>query len=114
MNSARKLTSIKVLHTAIWIFYNVVIFYMLYAAITNKLDFWLWTGYALVVAEGIVLTIFKLTCPLTILARRYSNSSSDNFDIYLPNWLARHTKLIYSSLFVLIIAITIYQVIAAR
>lgn len=44
------------------------------------------------IMEGITLLIFKFFCPLTILAQKYSNSTKDNFDIYLPNWLARHNK----------------------
>ena len=40
MNSETKLILIKSIHTAIWLFFNVVIFYMLYAAIARKLDVW--------------------------------------------------------------------------
>jgi hypothetical protein len=109
MDSQRRLNRIKLLHTAIWVFFNVVIFYMLYAALTNRLDAWLWTGYALVVTEGIVLVVFRMACPLTILARKYSASGRDNFDIYLPEWLARYTKIIYTTIVVLILIITVYQ-----
>ncbi len=38
MQSATKLTLIKTAHTIIWVFFNVVIFYMLYAVMVNKLD----------------------------------------------------------------------------
>lgn len=31
-----------------------------------------------------------------MVARRYSDSQRANFDIYLPEWLARHNKTIYS------------------
>jgi len=98
MNTGIKLRLIKIIHTAIWIFFNVVIFYMLYAAIIGKLDVWLWTGFALVSLEGIVLLIFKFACPLTLIARKYSTSRKNNFDIYLPEWLAKYTRLIYTSL----------------
>jgi hypothetical protein len=108
MKSETKLILIKTIHTLIWIFFNAVIFYMLYAVLSNKLDKWLWIGYGLFVLEGITLLVFKFFCPLTIMARKYSNSSNDNFDIYLPNWLAKYTKLIYTSILVVII-ITIYQ-----
>ena len=39
-------------------------------------------------------------CPLTGLAARFTSDPADNFDIYLPNWLARHNKLIFGTLFV--------------
>jgi hypothetical protein len=82
---------------------------MLYAALINKIDIWLWIGYGLFVLEGITLFIFKFFCPLTIMARKYSGSTKANFDIYLPNWLAKHNKLIYTTLLVIIFLITIYQ-----
>jgi hypothetical protein len=82
---------------------------MLYAVITDKLDKWLWMGYGLIILEGITLLAFKFFCPLTILARKYSNSTKDNFDIYLPNWLARHNKLIYTGIMGIILLITIYR-----
>ena len=82
---------------------------MLYAAITNKLDYRLWIGYSLFVLEGITLLAFKFFCPLTVMARKYSNSTKENFDIYLPNWLAKYNKPIYTSILIIIIFITIYQ-----
>ena len=111
MHNETKLTIIKSLHTFVWTFFNVVIFYMLYAVIVNKLDQWLWIGFGLCMLEGITLLIFKLACPLTLLARKYSASSKDNFDIYLPNWLAKYTKLIYISMLVMIMGIAVYRLI---
>lgn len=105
-----KLALIKIIHTAIWIFFNFVIFYMVYAAIANKLDLRLWIGYGLVFLEGLILLAFKNHCPLNLLARKYTNSTKDNFDIYLPSWLAKYTKLIYTTLFTIVIIITIYQI----
>lgn len=108
-----RLRTIKILHTLVWIFFNVVIFYMLYAVVVNKIDKWLWIGFALVIIEGLTLIIFRWTCPLTVIARKYSDSDADNFDIYLPNWLARHTKLIYTSLVVVILILTIIRLVRA-
>lgn len=48
---------------------------------------------------GLVLLSFKLSCPLTLVARKYSNSPKDNFDIFLPNWLARYNKVIIGNIF---------------
>ncbi|MBD1856401.1 MULTISPECIES: hypothetical protein [Leptolyngbya] len=110
MKSGSKLTLIKVIHTLIWVFFNFVIFYMLYAAIANKLDRWLWISYGFVFLEGLILLIFNSYCPLNLLARKYTNSTKDNFDIYLPNWLAKYTKLIYTTIFAIVLIITLYQV----
>ena len=110
MKNEAVLKMIKAIHTTIWLFFNVVIFYMLYAAITGKLDIWLWIGFGLVFLEGVTLIIFKWYCPLTLIARKYSSSSQDNFDIYLPNWLARNTKLIYTSIVILTVIITLLHI----
>ncbi len=106
-----KLILIKIIHTLIWIFFNVVIFYLLYAVLINKIDRWVWIGFSLFFLEGLILLAFKNHCPLTVLARRYSNSTKDNFDIYLPNWLAKYNKLIYTSLLTIIIIILIFRLV---
>ena len=106
-----KLTIIKLIHTTIWIFFNVVIFYLFYAVIVNKIDKWIWIGLGLFILEGIVLLVFKMKCPLTVVARRYSDSAKENFDIYLPNWLAKYTKLIYTSILLIVVAILVYRLV---
>jgi len=109
MQSEIKLIIVKIIHTLIWLFFNAVIFYMLYAVVNDKLDIWLWIGYGLILLESITLLIFKFFCPLTLLARRYSNSTKENFDIYLPNWLAKYNKQIYSGIMFIIVVLTVYR-----
>lgn len=106
-----KLTTIKIIHTIIWGFFNVVLFYMAYAVIVNKIDKFVWIGIALILLEGLVLLIFNKMCPLTIIARKYSSSTKDNFDIYLPNWLAKYNKQIYTTFFIIIICGLVYRII---
>jgi len=106
-----KLLFIKIIHTLIWIFFSVVIFYLLYAAITNKIDKWVWICIGLVIGEGLVLVAFKMFCPLTVLARKYSNSTKENFDIFLPNWLAKYNKLIYTTIFCISLIIVTYRLV---
>jgi len=109
MQGEIKLIIVKIIHTLIWLFFNAVIFYMLYAVVNDKLDIWLWIGYGLILLESITLLIFKFFCPLTLLARRYSNSTKENFDIYLPNWLAKYNKQIYSGIMFIIVVLTVYR-----
>lgn len=104
-----KLTQVKIIHTFVWILFNIVIFYMLYAVIVNKIDILLWIGFGIIIIEGIVLKIFDNKCPLTNIARKYSDSTKENFDIYLPNWLAKYNKQIYTSIMILILILTIYR-----
>jgi hypothetical protein len=111
MNNNSKLVLVKLLHTAIWLFFNVVIFYLLYAVIANRIDKLVWICLALVAGEGIVLLVFKNVCPVTIVARQYSDSARDNFDIYLPNWLAKYNKHIYTSIVLVAVLILVYRLV---
>ena len=98
-----KLQKIKTIHTVIWMFFNVVIFYLYYAVIANKIDRWVWIGIGFIVGEGLVLLFNKWVCPLTNVAAKYTDSRKANFDIYLPEWIAKNNKTIYTSLFVLLL-----------
>lgn len=111
MKIEMKLILIKIIHTIIWLFFNVVLFYMAYAVIINKIDKLVWLGIALILLEGAVLFIFNKMCPLTIMARKYSNSAKDNFDIYLPNWLAKYNQLIYTIFFILIVGGVMFRIV---
>lgn len=106
----KPLVIIKIAHTIIWIFYNVVIFYLLYAVIVNKIDLWVWVCLGLVLLEVLVLVLFKWFCPLTVIARKYSNSAKPNFDIYLPEWLAKYNKHIYTVIFSVSLVILIFRI----
>lgn len=108
-NNLVKLWAVKLIHTLIWLFFNVVIFYLFYAVVTNQIDKWVWIGIGLFALEGIVLLLFGMQCPLTVAAKKYSASTKDNFDIFLPNWLAKYTKTIYTSFLTLILIILAYQ-----
>ncbi len=101
MNDQNKLLAIKVVHSVIWLAFVLVICYILYSGISGNLTTLTWVGIGLIIAEGLVLLIFKMFCPLTILARKYSDSQKDNFDIFLPNWLARYNKIIFTSIFLI-------------
>jgi hypothetical protein len=69
-----------------------------------------WTGWAghfrlasgltlFILGECLVLGLNHGRCPLTDLAARYTDDRADNFDIYLPLWLARNNKHIFGFLF---------------
>ena len=48
----------------------------------------------------LVLALNRWTCPLTPVAARYTDDRSDNFDIFLPEWLARHNKTVFGALYI--------------
>ncbi|NER10168.1 hypothetical protein SAMN06265375_101294 [Muriicola jejuensis] len=110
-NAGKKLWAIKLIHTVIWAFFVFVIFYILYTGIADTVNIYTWIGIVLILGEGLTLLIFKMFCPLTLIARKYSDSTKDNFDIFLPNWLARHNKLIFTSIFAIGVLIVIYRTI---
>ena len=109
MDSSEKLFAIKLLHSVIWAFFVAVIFYVLYSGIVDRVTTYTWIGIALVIGEGLTLLIFKMFCPLTLIARKYSDSEMDNFDIFLPNWLAKHNKAIFTSIFLVAVVLVLYR-----
>ncbi len=111
MDQSDKLKVIKWIHTIMWLFFVTIIFYILYSGITDRINTFTWIAIAFVIGEGIILLIFKMLCPLTLLARKYSNSQKDNFDIYLPNWLAKFNKIIFTSIFLFGLVIVLIRMV---
>jgi hypothetical protein len=109
MDNKAKLIFIKLIHTAIWLFFVAIILYILYCGLADELTTFTGVAIGLVILEGLILLIFKMKCPLTLLARKYSQSVKDNFDIYLPNWLARYNKLIFTSLYLIGVVLVGYR-----
>lgn len=107
------LTYIKLLHTLIWVFFVAVIGYVLYSGISGHITVYTWIGIGLVFLEGAVLLICGGACPLTHWARRYSDSQKDNFDIYLPNVIARYNQHIFTTLFLMGVALVLVRVLMA-
>ena len=54
---------------------------------------------ALVSVEVLILAVNRFRCPLTDVAARYTEDRRDNFDIFLPLWIARYNKQIFGTLF---------------
>ena len=109
MENPEKLVLIKALHTLIWVFFVTVICYVLYSGIFNEVTVYTWLGIGLILGEGLVLMLFKMFCPLTVWARKYSDSQKHNFDIYLPEWLARYNKLIFTTIFLAGLILVLYR-----
>ncbi len=62
----------------------------------------------------LVLAVNWGRCPLTDLAGRFTDARAENFDIYLPLWVARHNKLIFGILFVAGEAVVLQQWLTLR
>jgi len=92
------LVLVKAAHTVAWAFFASCILLIPVASLAGRLGL---AGIlsVLVLLEGAVLLANGWRCPLTDVAARYTEDRRDNFDIYLPEWLARHNKRIFSALF---------------
>ena len=96
-----KLFAIKLTHTLIWAFMASCVLYVLSAGIFGFINQYVYIAIAVIFIEGVTLLIFKWRCPLTIVAQNYTQDREENFDIFLPRFLAKHNKNIFTSLFVI-------------
>jgi len=104
-----KLTLIKLVHTAIWCVFAAAIFYILYAGIFDRVNILVWFCVGLVFLEAAILLTFKWQCPFTLLGQRYTDDPYVGFDIFLPTWLARNNKTIFSILFSVGLALVLWR-----
>lgn len=93
------LIRIKLLHTAVWFFFAACIVAIPVAGVLREFR-WAAVLSGVVAVECAVLVFNRMRCPLTDLAARYTDERADNFDIYLPLWLARHNQRIFGTLYV--------------
>ncbi len=109
MHNHTKLTIIKAFHTAIWVLFVGLIGYVLWCGISGNITVYSWIAVAAVIIEGLVLMMFNGYYPLTIVAKKYTSNRKSNFDIYLPNWLARYNKHIFTTIFIIGLVLMLVQ-----
>lgn len=93
------LRAIRIIHTAAW---------ALFAGCIVAIPVAAWGGHfesvvvliLIVLVECVILVVNGWKCPLTKVAARYTTERRDNFDIYLPLWVARYNKVIFGWLYV--------------
>jgi hypothetical protein len=99
MRPKSALYAIKLGHTIVWV---------LFAGCILAIPVYAWRSefgtavvlIAIVFVEVLIILVNHWRCPLTGVAARYTDERQDNFDIYLPLWLARYNKQIFGSIFV--------------
>ena len=97
---AKGLVGIKLAHTAAWAFFAGCILAIPFAgAVRNFRGAMILSGVVLL--ECAILAVNRGRCPFTDLASRYTEDRRENFDIYLPRWLARHNKFVFGTIFIL-------------
>jgi hypothetical protein len=99
LSPAATLRAIRVLHTIVWAFFAAAVVAVPLAAWYRRFD--LFAVFTVIVLIEVVVLVFnRLRCPLTDVAARYTEDRQDNFDIYLPLWVARYNKQIFGTLYV--------------
>ncbi len=99
MTPNASLRAIKLLHAIVWIFFvGCIIAIPIFGFMRRYSQAVVLIGVVLI--EVLILVANRWRCPLTGVAASYTSDRSDNFDIYLPAWLARHNKFIFGLLFV--------------
>mgnify|MGYP006278135095 CR=1 FL=1 len=99
MEPGSKLIFIKAIHTVVWaVFAGSIIAIPACASVGSMKMAWGLIGF--VFLEVAVLVANRMRCPLSDVAGRYTAERQDNFDIYLPLWLARHNKQVFGALYV--------------
>lgn len=100
------------MHTAVW---------AVFAGCVAAIPWLTWQGRlgaaamlaTIVLGEVVVLWLNRWRCPLTAVAARYTDDRRANFDIYLPEWLARHNQRIFGSLYVIGVAYLVAMTLSA-
>ena len=107
MEPEAKLRAIKLIHTLAWaVFAGSILAIPVFAFLKDLTITWGLIGF--VFLEVVVLVANRMRCPLTDVAARYTSERQDNFDIYLPLWLARHNKQVFGGLYVAAIVYAVW------
>jgi hypothetical protein len=100
---------IKAIHTAIWVVMTMSVFYIGYSVSRMSFDMLFYVSLFLIVAEILVIVVNSWRCPLTNIARHYTNENAPNFDIFLPRIIAQYNKEIFSIILLIILLLYIYN-----
>jgi hypothetical protein len=100
---------IKTMHTVIWVIMTTATFYIGYSVSIMRFDTVFYISFLLIVGESIVIMLNSWKCPLTNIASRYAHEDRPNFDIYLPEIIARYNKEIFSFILFIILLVFIYN-----
>lgn len=108
MQPGATLVLVKLIHTLVWGFFAGCIIALPLVALAGHLRCAAWLAAAVLV-EVAVLVANRWRCPLTGVAAGFTEDRRDNFDIYLPLWLARSNKQVFGTLFVVGLLVTLWS-----
>jgi len=104
---------VKLIHTMIWAFFAGCI---LAIPIYGHMGRFFISGVlgGIVMLEVFILTINRFQCPLSNIAARYTENRKENYDIYLPVWLAKRNKQVFGGLFLVGSLYTLFRWVASH
>jgi hypothetical protein len=85
---------------------NVAAFYL---AFVGRFNLWFFISITLLGGEIVVIVVNRWHCPLTDIMARYTPDRQANFDIYLPEWLAKHNIRIFSVLIAIEMIVVVFR-----
>lgn len=100
---------IKGVHTFVWVIMAASNFLAFYFAYIGRFDILFWVPCLLIVSEIFIILFNDWHCPITPIAEKYTDDRKSNFDIYLPEWLAKYNVKIFSVLIVVEILIVLIK-----
>ncbi|MDR3413166.1 MAG: hypothetical protein P4L87_19800 [Formivibrio sp.] len=89
---------VKMVHTLIWAFFASCILAIPIFACRGSFGIVAFL-VCVVLAEVVIIIVNGWACPLTRIAAKYTDDRSNNFDIYLPEWLAKNNKIIFGTMY---------------
>lgn len=109
LNKLIMLRFIKAVHTVIWIVMSASNFLAFYFAFIGRFDAWFWIPCLLIVSVIFIILFNNWRCPITPIAEKYTEDRKSNFDIYLPEWLAKYNVKIFSVIIVVEVLIVLVK-----
>jgi hypothetical protein len=100
---------LKTIHTVIWVIMATADIAAFYLAFVGRFNLWFFIAIVLLGGEIIVIVVNRWHCPLTDIMARYTTERRPNFDIYLPEWLAKYNIRVFSALIVLEIIAVVFR-----
>jgi len=105
LTPAARLRIVKLVHTIVWA--SLASCTIAISVVAWEREFaWAFALIGVLLVESLLLLMNDWRCPLTDIAARYTSERRDNFDIYLPEWLARYNKAIFGGLYLFGIVLT--------
>jgi hypothetical protein len=86
-----KVFFIKLLHSIVFLFMMVCLFYMIYCSVTGTYNIALVVAAGTIFVEAAILTFNRWRCPFTVWAENNGAKNGAVTHLFLPRWLAPHT-----------------------